>query len=86
MYFRDHPRPHFHARYGGHVAEIAIDALKLTDGSLPPRLTVRNAPGCYASMQPASTHAASSQSAPSVKVSDLQGLPQWSQPTLVSAR
>jgi Domain of unknown function (DUF4160) len=37
MYFRDHPPPHFHARYGGYVAEIAIDALELIDGWLPPR-------------------------------------------------
>jgi Domain of unknown function (DUF4160) len=37
MYFRDHPPPHFHARYGDHVAEIAIDALELSDGWLPPR-------------------------------------------------
>jgi hypothetical protein len=37
MYFSDHPPPHFHARYGDHVAEIAIDALELSDGWLPPR-------------------------------------------------
>ena len=37
MYFSDHPPPHFHARYGDHVAEIAIDALELNDGWLPPR-------------------------------------------------
>jgi Domain of unknown function (DUF4160) len=32
MYFRDHPPPHFHARYGDDVAEIAIDTLELIDG------------------------------------------------------
>lgn len=37
MYFRDHPPPHFHARYGDYVAEIAIDTLELIDGWLPPR-------------------------------------------------
>ena len=39
MYFRDHPPPHFHARYGEHVAEIAIaiDTLAPIDGWLPPR-------------------------------------------------
>ena len=37
MYFSDHPPPHFHAKYGEHVAEIAIDALELIDGELPPR-------------------------------------------------
>jgi hypothetical protein len=37
MYFRDHPPPHFHAKYGEHVAEIAIDTLELSDGWLPPR-------------------------------------------------
>ena len=37
MYFRDHPPPHFHARYGDHVAEIAIETLELIDGWLPPR-------------------------------------------------
>jgi len=37
MYFGDDPPPHFHARYGEHVAEIAIDALELIDGWLPPR-------------------------------------------------
>jgi hypothetical protein len=37
MYFSDHPPPHFHAKYGEHVAEIAIDALELIDGWLPPR-------------------------------------------------
>jgi hypothetical protein len=37
MYWRDHPPAHFHAAYGGHVAEIAIDSGELLDGWLPPR-------------------------------------------------
>jgi hypothetical protein len=37
MYWRDHPPPHFHAAYGGQVAEIAIDTLEVIDGWLPPR-------------------------------------------------
>jgi hypothetical protein len=37
MYFSDHPPPHFHAKYGGHTAEVAIDGLDLIDGWLPPR-------------------------------------------------
>jgi hypothetical protein len=37
MYFRDHPPPHFHAKYGEHVAEIEIATLTVSDGSLPPR-------------------------------------------------
>ena len=37
MYWRDHPPPHFHAAYGGQVAEIAIDTLEVIDGRLPPR-------------------------------------------------
>jgi hypothetical protein len=37
MYFRDHPPPHFHARYGEHTAEITIATFEVLDGSLPPR-------------------------------------------------
>jgi len=37
MYWRDHPPPHFHAAYGGQVAEIAIETLEVIDGWLPPR-------------------------------------------------
>jgi hypothetical protein len=37
MYWQDHPPAHFHASYGGHVAEIAIATLELIDGWLPPR-------------------------------------------------
>jgi hypothetical protein len=37
MYFRDHPPPHFHAAYAGHVAQIDIDTLEIVDGWLPSR-------------------------------------------------
>ncbi|MGH2743386.1 MAG: DUF4160 domain-containing protein [Thermoleophilaceae bacterium] len=37
MYWRDHPPPHFHATYAGHVAQIAIESLEPLDGWLPPR-------------------------------------------------
>jgi hypothetical protein len=37
MYWRDHPPAHFHAAYGGDVAEIAIDSGETIDGWLPPR-------------------------------------------------
>lgn len=36
MYFRDHPPPHFHARYGGE-AVIAIETGEVVAGSLPGR-------------------------------------------------
>ncbi len=36
--FREHPPPHFHAEYSGHLASIRIDKLILHDGSLPPRV------------------------------------------------
>lgn len=37
MYWRDHPPPHFHAAYSGHVASIEIETLRVIDGWLPPR-------------------------------------------------
>ena len=37
LYFRDHPPPHFHARYGGSEALISIEELTVVEGSLPPR-------------------------------------------------
>lgn len=37
MYRPDHPPPHFHARYGEHVAQIELDGLRVLNGSLPPR-------------------------------------------------
>lgn len=38
MYFNEHNPPHFHARYGEHKAEIAIETLSLIAGCLPPRV------------------------------------------------
>jgi hypothetical protein len=37
MYWRDHPPAHFHATYGGQVAEIEIETMEVIDGWLPPR-------------------------------------------------
>ncbi len=37
MYFRDHPPPHFHCRYGGEEAVIAIATGERIAGSLPGR-------------------------------------------------
>jgi hypothetical protein len=38
MNFRDHAPPHFHARYGQHVASIGIAPLVVLRGRLPPRV------------------------------------------------
>ena len=37
MYWGDHGPPHFHARYSGHKASVAIEGLSPMAGSLPPR-------------------------------------------------
>lgn len=37
IYYGDHPPPHFHARYAGNLAKIAIGTLTVIDGSLPSR-------------------------------------------------
>jgi hypothetical protein len=37
VYWLDHPPPHFHAAYAGHVAQIEIASLAVLDGWLPPR-------------------------------------------------
>ena len=37
MYRPDHPPPHFHAQYGEHIAQIALDSLDVLGGSLPTR-------------------------------------------------
>jgi len=37
MYYRDHPPPHFHAKYGGDEAIIAIETGEVLAGRLPPR-------------------------------------------------
>lgn len=38
MYFSEHNPPHFHARYGEHRVEIAIQSLSVIAGRLPPRV------------------------------------------------
>lgn len=35
MYYADHLPPHFHVRYGSHVAVIRIDPAMIDEGSLP---------------------------------------------------
>jgi hypothetical protein len=37
MYRPDHPPPHFHAQYGEHIAQIALDTLQVLNGWLPAR-------------------------------------------------
>lgn len=37
MHFDDHAPPHFHAQYGEHEVEIAIDGLEVLAGGLPSR-------------------------------------------------
>jgi hypothetical protein len=37
MFYDDHVSPHFHARYAGHKATIAIATRVVLDGTLPPR-------------------------------------------------
>jgi hypothetical protein len=37
MYYADHEPPHFHVRYAGQKALIAIETLALLRGSLSPR-------------------------------------------------
>ena len=39
MFYRDHPPPHFHARYGDVEAKFDISTLQPIEGSLPPRAT-----------------------------------------------
>jgi hypothetical protein len=36
MFFGDHNPPHFHVRYSGHMARVALDG-QILDGSLPRR-------------------------------------------------
>lgn len=38
MFFDEHNPPHFHARYGSFKASIEIDSLRISEGSLPPRV------------------------------------------------
>jgi hypothetical protein len=37
IFWRDHPPPHFHARYAGEEILIAIDDLLVLEGKLSPR-------------------------------------------------
>ncbi len=37
MYAHDHVPPHFHAEYGGQVAQIDIRSAEILEGRLPPR-------------------------------------------------
>jgi hypothetical protein len=37
MYRPDHPPAHFHARYGEHWAQVALDGSAILEGGLPPR-------------------------------------------------
>jgi hypothetical protein len=38
MFYNDHAPPHFHVRYGGQKAIIAIETLMLLEGKLSPRV------------------------------------------------
>ncbi len=38
MFYNDHSPPHFHARYGGERAIIAIESLTVLEGRLSPRV------------------------------------------------
>ena len=38
MYYRNHPPPHFHARYSGQVGVFSIKDLRLIEGQLPRRV------------------------------------------------
>jgi len=37
MYFKDHPPPHFHAKYSGEEAKVEIATGEVLSGSLGPR-------------------------------------------------
>ena len=37
MYRPDHPPPHFHARYGEHIAQLELGSLEILNGDLPAR-------------------------------------------------
>lgn len=37
MYYDEHAPPHFHAYYGEHAAQVAIDTLEVLEGRLPRR-------------------------------------------------
>ena len=37
IYYREHPPPHFHAKYGSETGVFSISDLKLIEGRLPKR-------------------------------------------------
>lgn len=37
MYYNDHSPPHFHAKYAGYEARLAIETLGIEEGELPRR-------------------------------------------------
>ena len=37
MYHRDHPPPHFHARYGEYEAKFSVETGEIREGNLPRR-------------------------------------------------
>jgi hypothetical protein len=41
MWFDDHPRPHFHARYSEYEVKMSINTLHVVRGRLPPRVLRR---------------------------------------------
>jgi len=41
IYYRDHPPPHFHAKYGGQTGVFSIKDLRLIEGRLPRRIISR---------------------------------------------
>ena len=38
MYYKEHPPPHFHAKYGDQTGVFSIADLRLTEGYLPRRV------------------------------------------------
>ncbi|HEX4133206.1 MAG TPA: DUF4160 domain-containing protein [Bryobacteraceae bacterium] len=50
MYYADHEPPHFHVRYSGQKALIAIETLAILGGNLSPRhwVWLRNGRHCIA--------------------------------------
>jgi hypothetical protein len=50
MFYRDHPPPHFHARYADYEAKFDIATLQVIDGALP-RMgcdSLKSGPNCTA--------------------------------------
>jgi hypothetical protein len=38
MYYKDHTRPHFHAKYAGQTGVFSLPELRLIEGTLPKRV------------------------------------------------